>query len=102
MDPASDKFKATKLEMGLVLSVRLEIVVRGRKNEILLGVAIWVVVLWGVRPRWSMDDRTSDENFLCPKHIHVYQYCPGDSKNDACYVCPCGKTEAAREQTESG
>lgn len=67
---------------------------------IALGVALWVVVGWGVLPKRSLRDRTQDADFLCRSHIHVYTYFPGDGEIGACYYCVCGKTEQAREDDD--
>ena len=87
--------------LGWIGAVALPFFATFQQTEIVLGIAIWIVVVWGALPRWSMRDRTEDYEFLCPKHIHVYFYYPGDKKQQACYTCLCGKTEIAREPTGS-
>jgi hypothetical protein len=49
-----------------------------------------------------MRDGTADYEFLCPSHIHVYAYFPGDAKQSECYFCACGKIEAIRDGADDG
>ncbi len=83
-----------------ILVVVTSLVLTFEQVLIALGVALWVVVGWGVLPKRSLRDRTQDAAFLCRSHIHVYTYFPGDGKIGACYYCVCGKTEQARDDND--
>jgi hypothetical protein len=83
--------------MGWMAAVAIPFFWSFQQTLATLGVATWVVICWGVLPKWSLPDRTQDAEFLCRSHVHVYTYFPGDDKIDACYYCVCGKTEKARD-----
>lgn len=84
--------------MGWVLVVVTSLFLTFEQILTALGVAVWVVIGWGILPRRTLRDRTQDAEFLGRRHVHVYTYFPGDDKIGACYYCVCGKTEKARDE----
>jgi len=86
--------------MSWVLVVVISLFLTFQQILMALGVAVWIVIGWGILPKRTLGDRTEDAEFLCRRHIHVYTYFPGDSKIGACYYCVCGKTEQARGDSD--
>src|SRR6185312_2391434 len=89
----------TRFYFGLLwlAAVLMSFCVIARQNLIVLCIAIWVIVPWGILPRRSLGDLTEDFEFLCRKHKHVYAYWPGDNEKGPAYTCICGKVEPARD-----
>jgi hypothetical protein len=88
--------------LGWVGAVILPFFATLRQTATLLAIGVSVVVVWGNSHRWTMRDRTEDYEFLCPSHIHVYAYYPGDAKQAECYFCACGKIETIRDGADGG
>jgi hypothetical protein len=86
--------------MGWVLVVVISVFLTFQQILLALGVAVWIVIAWGILPKRTLRDRTQDAEFLCRHHIHVYTYFPGDDEIGACYHCVCGKTEQARDDSD--
>ncbi len=72
------------------IAIGLMFFVTFQQMGVMLAIAVWIVVLWGVLPKWSIRDRTENSEFMCREHIHLYSYYPSEEENNDRYKCVCG------------